>query len=88
MGAGFILPKGYKVNEIVRFLYNILPEGEVVILAEIGLFKMGGDTDTKDKIMIGTKYDIDQMNAMIKRRRSSRRRRTRLRTRSRPARGT
>ena len=61
MGAGFILPKGYKVNEIVRFLYNILLESKVVVLAEIGLYKMGGDIDTKDKLMIGTKYDIDQM---------------------------
>ena len=36
MEAGFILPKSYKVNGIVRFLDIIMPEGEVVFLAEIG----------------------------------------------------
>ena len=43
MGSGFILPKGYKWNEILRFLYNNLPEGEVVVMAKIGLYKMGGN---------------------------------------------
>ena len=35
-------------------------------MAEIGLYKMGGDVATKDKLIIGTKYDLDQMHELIK----------------------
>ena len=67
MDAGFIVPKNFKVNGIVRlFLDKILPEGEVVFLAEIGAYKMGGDSVTKDKIMIGTRFSIGQMYDIIK----------------------
>ena len=76
MEAGFIFPKNYKVNGVVRFLDRILPEGEVVFLADMGAYMMGGDSVTKDKIMLGTRFSIDQMYEIISRR-LSRRRRTR-----------
>ena len=66
MGAGFVVPKDFQVNGIVRFLNSILPEGEHVYMSEIGEYKLGGsDADTKGKIMVGTRYSVDELYKII-----------------------
>ena len=58
MGAGFVVPKDFPVNGLVRHMNLIMPAEDYVYMAEIGeYYKMGGgDTDTKGKIIVGTRH--------------------------------
>ena len=65
MGSGFIFGKDYPWNSIARFLYDKMPEGFEVIVAEIGCYKMGSDVSVKDKVMVGTRFTEKQMHAWL-----------------------